>query len=164
MRRRTIVPMALLAAACAMSLGVPAAGAQTFNADPGSLGAIPDGAGCEIAPGEPRDVTFQASGISGAPSSVSVSFTMSPQHAWAGDLIVVLFAPNGAASKTILSRVGTTEAEPCLGDDSIVKGPYTFSDSAPATPSFWEAAAATGLSIEIPAGSYRASAPGPLSG
>ena len=129
----------------------------TFNANAASLGAIPDGPGAPGTTGTPRDVTFTVSGFSAvAPSDVGVAFTLSPAHTRVGDLVVNLIAPDGTSSTVILAEAGVTGAG-SYGDDSDVTGPYTFSDSAPASPTWWEAAAAVNGNTAIPSGSYRAS-------
>lgn len=151
----TLVAFGLLASA-------PSVPAATFNADAGSLGAIPDGPmGPPMCwtPGAARDVTFTVSGLDQyAPSDVAVSFTLSPVHTYAGDLEVTLIAPDSAA-QTIFSRTQAFTAQGC-GDNSLVSGSYTFSDSAPASPSWWQQAGSTPSSTPIPSGSYRASTPG----
>jgi subtilisin-like proprotein convertase family protein len=130
----------------------------TFNADAGSLGAIPDATACGPTPGTPKDVTFTVSGISNAPTSVDVGFTAT--HGWVGDLIVTLIAPNGA-TQTILGRTGATNAT-SIGDSSDLGGAYVFSDNAPSPPSggWWqEATARTSTQVMTP-GTYRATATG----
>ncbi|QYO66731.1 FG-GAP repeat domain-containing protein [Leptolyngbya sp. 7M] len=121
---------------------------------PGSnTGAIPDGpAGCGSA-GPVRDVTFNVTGISGAPSLVEVNMTFgSPNHTWMGDVSAVLIAPNGA-SHTVFARTGATTATSC-GFSSDLGGTYNFADSASSPPSggWWQAAALPGV---VPAGTYR---------
>ena len=143
--------------------GSALAATVSFLANPSSLGAIPDGTGvgpieggppaCGEEYGVPRDVTFNVTGISGTISDVSVGLGLNPPHTWVGDLDVVLVAPSGE-SKTIFS--GTGVGQPC-GYDSVVAGPYGFTDAAPASPTWWEAAAA---SSPIPTRAYRASAAG----
>lgn len=133
------------------------AAAATFAANPPSLGPITDHAtGCDATGATPRNVTFTVTGMTAPISDVQVGFTMSPILDWAGDLEVVLLAPNGA-SKTILGRTGTTTAAGC-GDSSDLAGPYTFSDGATAPPSggWWQAATAAAATAEIPSGTYRA--------
>ena len=67
-------------------------------------------------------------------------------------------APGGSPSQAVFDRtLATTPTS--FGDGSTLAGPYTFSDTAPASPTWWEAAAATGAAA-IPAGSYRPSTPG----
>ena len=132
---------------------VPAA---TFSANAGTLGAIPDGTSltpCSSV--TPRNVTFTASGLSGAPSNVEVSITAgSPVHTFVGDLIATLIAPNGA-SHVVFGRTGATSAG-SFGSGSDFAGPYNFRDSAAGT-NWWTAAATT----PIPSGDYRSTLPGP---
>lgn len=156
--------------AAASLLPASSALAVDFPADGASLGAIPDspagGNLCGDFTGAPRDVTFAVAGLSaGAPTDVAVSFTLAvvgtggPGHPWAGDLDVDLLGPGGAPSQNIFSQTKSTTATGC-GDDSNVTGPYTFSDSAPTSPSWWEAATTAGSAVPIAAGSYRASTAG----
>jgi len=84
--------------------------------------------------------------------------TLNPAHNWAGDLSVALISPDGVGITTIFERTGAIGAGD-EGSSSNVAGPYTFSDAAPASPSWWEAASAAGNET-IPSGSYRASFPG----
>jgi hypothetical protein len=152
--------VACASALVGMVLAAPAASAATFPAAPGSLGAIPDAAdGVDCGPaaaGPPRDVQFNVSGLPAlAPSSVGVSMTFSPAHSFAGDLDVVLIAPDGATATTIFARTGSFGLGQC-GTPATASGPYTFADGAHDSPSFWDAAS----SSPIPAGAYRASVPG----
>src|SRR3954449_560065 len=142
-KRVSLVVVVVAAAWC--MFGTAAAGANTFTAAPGSLGAIPDGP--TSTPGNfgaPRDVTFNVSGFGpGSPIDVTVSLTIS--HTWVGDLDAVLIAPNGEQA-TIFSRTGASTA-PSNGDDSDLVGTYTFSDRAPASPTWWQAAAGSGATM-----------------
>jgi hypothetical protein len=104
-----------------------------------------------------RDVTFAVSGITGTPTDVAVSFTAA--HTSVGDLRVFLAAPGGAITRTIFSQTGAPVPAGC-GDNSDLAGPYTFSDSAPASPTWWSAAATAPGDAAIPSGSYRASTSG----
>jgi hypothetical protein len=132
----------------------------TFNADAPSLGAIPDGpAGCN-AYGTNRDVTFTVTGISGTITNVEVNFTLNQAHTWVGDLDVHLIAPGGAPDQVLFSRTGATTAT-AAGTNSDVGGPFTIKDSAPASPTWWAAAAGAAV---LPVGSYRASTPGEVAG
>lgn len=135
--------------------------AADFPADPASLGPIPAGSGggpsCEFGP--PRDVSFAAGGLYGPITDVGVTIAFSPQHNYVGDLSVTLIAPGGE-SATVFSRTRSGED----GSGSDVAGPYTFSDSAQETTSWWMAAAALQPDETIPPGAYRASTPGPGGG
>jgi subtilisin-like proprotein convertase family protein len=136
---------------------------QTY---PGTgVGPVPDGgaAGCGDFSAAPLNVSFAVSGITSALSDVKVSFTMSPAHSWVGDLRVILKAPANVASHTILSRTNQPTAAGCgtgLGGDANAAGPYTFSDTAPAAPTWWAAAVTAGATGNIPSGSYRTSVAG----
>lgn len=135
-------------------LAVSPASAKTFAASPGTLGAIPDGLSGNCSsptPGAPRIVTFAVKGLKDTITSVQAKMTFGTAHPWAGDITVVLIAPN-SASQTLFARTGSLTTLFC-GDSSDLAGPYTFSDSA--TLSWWTAAAAT--SAPIPSGVYRSS-------
>jgi len=165
--------------ALALVLTAPAS-AATFNANPASLGTIPDspagGSECGEYTAAPLDVTFNVASLSpGAPVDVALGFTLEtvsslsspgPGHPWAGDLEVTLIAPNGAA-KSILKQTGGTPGAPC-GSSANLVGPYVFSDNAPEAPTWWAAAAAASpaatSATPIPSGSYRASTPGGATG
>jgi hypothetical protein len=129
-----------------------------FAANPASLGGIPDGPAACNAYGANRDVTFTVTGISGTVSNVAVNFTIAPAHTWVGDLDVRLIAPN-AVEHVIFSRTGATTATGA-GFSTDAGGPYTFADTAPASPTWWGAAATN----PIPSGSYRTSTPGEVVG
>ena len=133
--------------------GVPAA---TFAGT--NLGSIPDGTSPCWNPGvgAPRNVTFNATGLSGSPTSVDISMTFGgPVHTFIGDVQAVLIAPNGA-SHSIFGRTLATTAT-AFGDSSDLAGPYTFSDNAPAPPNggWWQAATAAGAAAALPTGTYR---------
>src|SRR5690348_10165344 len=68
----------------------------TINADPASLGAIPDSdvssPACQNNSTTFRDVTFTVSGLTGTVSTASVAFSAS--HTYLQDLEVTLIAPN----------------------------------------------------------------------
>ncbi len=140
----------------------PAAPQATFPADAPSLGAIPDspagGTVCGDYAGAPKDVTFTVSGLpASAPTNVAVSMTIN--HSWVGDLIVTLRAPGGAPSKIIFAQTTAAAATDC-GDDSDLIGPYSFLDTAPAAPTWWNAATAVNATTAVASGSYRATTPG----
>ena len=142
----------------ALFIVAPAAHAADYPANAGTLGAIADGAACAggPAPGAARDVTFTVFGEpAGAPANVAVTMSFSPQHNWAGDVQATLIAPD-ATSRLIFGRTGTITANG-EGDGSDLTGPYTFSDLAPASPTWWGAAATVGTSAPVAPGSYRAS-------
>ena len=128
-------------------------------------GAIPDGPAACNAYGGNRDVTFAVTGVSGTITNVAVNITLTPGHTWSGDLDVRLIAPGGAPEHVIFSRTGATTAT-AAGDSSDAAGPYTFSDAAPASPTWWAAAAAEATgAAPVPAGSkYRTSSAGEVAG
>jgi hypothetical protein len=145
-----------LLAAAALVVGVGNASAATYPANPGSLGPIPgSGGACGGSAGGPRDVTFNVSGLTVAPTNVQVTVTLESADATVGDLVVELLSPVGERH-TIWGRTGAVTGEPC-GDNSIPLGPYTFSDLATAPPhgGWWQAAAATGPFEGVPSGTYR---------
>lgn len=137
----------------------------TFNANPVSLGLIPDHAvGCDATGGTPRNVTFAVTGMSGSVTSVVTNMTFgSPIHTWASDVEAVLIAPNGA-NQTLFGRTGEATSATGCGDSSDLSGPYTFSDAAAAPPSggWWQAASVAGAAVPIPSGTYRSTAIGGL--
>lgn len=137
-----IVGAALVAAGLASS-----ASAATFEADPATLGAVPD----DEPVSTPRDVKFTVSGLTGAPTDVSIGLSVDMTYVL--DLQVTLIAPDGTTKRTVFSDTGGGPVE----DNSNTLGPYEFSDSAPASPSWWDAAAAINGGQVIPSGSYRAS-------
>ncbi|MBC7901618.1 MAG: carboxypeptidase regulatory-like domain-containing protein [Saprospiraceae bacterium] len=129
--------------------------AQTF---PGTnTGAIPDGPNpinCTTA--APRNVTFSVSGVASPVASVSAGFTIN--HTWAGDVDVVLIAPD-STTFTLMSRVGATPTV-VNAENSDLTGTYAFSDAAAG--GMWAAAAGGGNAFVIPSGSYRTQASGPF--
>ena len=135
----------------------PLSPSATFPANAPSLGLIPDGvSGCAGAPGTPLNVTFNVSGLSGAPTAVSVNLTGT--HTWMGDVTATLIAPD-STSFLLFGRTGTTSPTAC-GDSSDIAGPYNFTDSAAGT-NWWAAAATAGAGAAIPTGDYRTTAGGP---
>jgi subtilisin-like proprotein convertase family protein len=131
-----------------------------FNADPPSLGAIPDTAtGCgDYVGATPRDVTYTVSGINGTISDVRVGTTFSPAHSWRGDLWLELRSPGNTAMKTIFKQTGSTTATGC-GSSNDVAGPYVFFDTATPAATWWLTAG-----TPTPAGNYKASTPGGVTG
>ncbi len=137
--------------------------ATTFDANPSSLGAIPDGTSGDPGNfGSPRNVTFDVSGFASDAGETRVSVTMQLSHPYVGDLEAVLISPNGV-QKTIFSRTGAASGSD-FGDDSNLDGTYTFVDSAPSSPTWWGEAQALAPNQAIPTGFYRASTPGPGGG
>ena len=130
--------------------------AVTFSGT--NTGAITDGAGSATC-GTPRNVQFNVTGFPGVVGSTSVSFTMSPQHDFAGDLRVTLLAPDGT-SHLLFSRIGTNPTD-AFGDNANFDGTYVFNDVA--TGDLWASAASSnGAGFDIPPGSYRTQAAGPF--
>ncbi len=165
-----LVALSLLSASRIHSTSAASAGQQdapqstlaNFPADAPSLGAIPDspagGTICGDYASTPKDVSFTVSGLANAaPTNVAVSFSVT--HSWVGDLIVTLRAPGGTPSKIIFAQTTAAAATDC-GDDSDLIGPYNFLDTAPATPTFWNAAVTANATTAVAAGSYRATTPG----
>jgi hypothetical protein len=137
--------------------------AATFGG--ANLGAIPDAAtgNCwgAFVP-TPRNVTFNVTGIGGAPTNVEVSATFGgPAHTWVGDVRATLIAPN-AASHVVFARTGGTTSG-ASGDSSDLAGPYNFKDSAAGVN--WWTEAANRLSTEaLTAGDYRTTTAGGAAG
>jgi subtilisin-like proprotein convertase family protein len=128
------------------------------------LGTIPDATvGGNICGdyGPNKDVTFTVSGQPTGAALSDVRVSMSITHSWVGDLDVRLLGPGGTPSAVIFSNTGSTTATGC-GDDSNLSGPYNFFDTAPASPTWW-GAAATATTL-MPAGDFRVSTPGGVAG
>jgi hypothetical protein len=137
----------VVAAAAMFAASAATAHAVTVAAPPASLGTLPEGAGTSL------DIPFEVNGLAGAPTDVSVFFTAT--HGFIGDLVVTLIAPDGT-QQIIFSRVGIDEPFE-NGSPRNLDGTYTFSDSAPASPTWWDVALDQGP--PAPPGSYRASLP-----
>lgn len=121
-------------------------------------GPIPDGgAGCPQ-PGAPLSIDYQVSGVSGAPTGISCSITVT--HTYVGDISATLYAPDGT-SHVIFAQTGAI-ADPSFGDSSDLGATYVFGDNAPAPPSggWWQEAAARTAAEIMTAGTYRTTAPG----
>lgn len=145
---RRIAAAAMVTAAVT---GTASAQEVLFPATPASLGPIPDGlASSAYAPGLPRDVTFQVTGI-GAVETVSVTMAFNPAHTWGGDVTATLIAPDGT-SHVIFGRRNVNTANGA-GSDANLAGPYTFSDRG--VLNFWLA-----TSDPVAPGSYRTVASG----
>jgi len=138
-------------------------GVTSFSAEAQSLGAIPDspagGQVCGDYTGPTRDVTFTVAGMPAANQLTLVAVTFTSTHTRVGDLRVTLLAPGNTASHIIFSQTGSTSSQNC-GDSSNLNGSYTFLDSAPTIPSFWQAASTVGDTEPVPQGGYRATTPG----
>ncbi|PYT00369.1 MAG: hypothetical protein DMF63_07300 [Acidobacteria bacterium] len=136
--------------------GLPAA--TTFNANPASLGSIPDHVGaCQTGASTPRDVTFNVIGLDGAVNNVELSMLFgAPVHTFVGDITATLKAPNGF-SRTIFGRTGATTATG-TGDSSDLAGPYVFKDVLDApTPNggWWQTATVVVATAAMTPGQYR---------
>jgi hypothetical protein len=155
--RQRVGVLPLLGAVLLLGVGAGSASAATYPANPGSLGYMDDSPGvvCGAVAGDPRDVTFNVSGLTGVPTNVQVTFTLEPEDQSLGQVLVELLSPIGERH-TILGRTGAVTGDPC-GDTSYLAGPYTFSDLATAPPhgGWWQAAAATGETALVPSGTYR---------
>ena len=128
-----------------------------------NLGAIPDGTSPCHNPGvvSPRDVAFNVTGLSGAPTNVQISTTFGgPAHSFVGDVTATLIAPNGA-SHTIFGRTLATTSS-AFGDSSDLVGPYVFADNAAAPPSggWWQEDGVAGAAVALSSGTYRTTASG----
>lgn len=124
-----------------------------------NVGAIADGGTPAPTCGAARDIQFSVAGFPGNVGSTSVSFTMTPQHGWIGDLQVTLIAPNGT-SHLLFSRIGANTATD-VGDNANLDGTYVFNDLA--TGNIWTSAASSaGNGFDIPPGAYRTQAAGPF--
>jgi hypothetical protein len=138
--------------------GLPAA---TFAG--ANLGGISDGTSPCWNPGTgtPRNVTFNATGLSGPPAGVDLSVTFgAPIHTFVGDVTAVLIAPNGASHTLFGHTLATTATS--FGDSSDLGAQYIFSDSALSPPNggWWQAATAAGAAVVMPTGTYRTTASG----
>ena len=91
----------------------------------------------------------------------SIEFTITLNHANAGDVGIALVSPGAVATHTIIERVGAIGATDA-GSDSTYSGTYTFRDSA--SGNFWTTAAGTATGTPIAPGAYRTSTPGGQTG
>jgi len=136
----------------------PVSPSATFNANPETLGNIPDGtASCTSGTGgPPLNITFNVSGLEGSPSAVSVAMTIA--HSWVGDVEAVLIAPNETAFP-LFARTGQIASTSC-GDSSNLGGLYNFTDTATGT-NWWAEAAIGGTGVALTPGDYRTTETGP---
>jgi subtilisin-like proprotein convertase family protein len=142
----------------ASTMPVLASPQVTFNGT--GVGPIPDNpntdptAPCQT-PGPPLNVQFAVSGLTGNVQSLSVSITA--EHTYVGDLVARLIPPTGGNGFVLFGYVGSTGTigNAIFGDGSELGGTYVFSDAAPASPTFWQAAAAVDQDTDIPSGNYR---------
>ncbi len=133
-----------------------AAFAVTFNGT--NTGAIPDGSPPTPTCGAPRDVVFAVAGFGGSIGSVTVRFTMAPEHTFIGHLQAFLISPDGT-SHVLFSRVGANTPG-SAGDSSNLDGTYSFSDFT--NLNIWTAANSGGGGFDVPPGVYRTQAAGPF--
>jgi hypothetical protein len=122
------------------------AGPPVINANPASLGPIPDAPGCtDYVGGAPRDVTFTVAGRVGRPTDVGVRLSFDPIHPYAADVVAILIAPDGRRT-TIFGA---------MGDSEDLVGPYLFTDDAANDPTI-EQASLDSFDGVVPPGHYRA--------
>jgi subtilisin-like proprotein convertase family protein len=94
----------------------------------------------------PLVISFEVTGIGGAPTDVSVD--MDATHTWVGDIDATLASPDGTTHDIIINTGG-----PGFGDSSNLGGVYNFSDAAAGD---WWAEAGNGTSDYVmAAGDYR---------
>ena len=121
-----------------------------FNANAPSLGAIPDCTGCtaggnyNVGTNPGLSVTFDVTGMTAPLTEVGISTTLT--HTWVGDLRYTLISPGGTVSQIIFSQTGSTTATG-VGTSSDLGGLYSYSDTAPAAPTWWT----TALTNPVPA-------------
>ncbi len=148
--------LALLAALVFGPLAEGAFAQSVFNADPATLGTIPDSFGECPNDGPPLLVAIPVTGGVGGVTSVSVSMTV--RHTWMGEIVATLISPDG----TQHLLYGHTRADDAgnifWGSANDVDGTYTFNDSA--SGNWWSAA----LQLLVPPGAYRTSAIGGFQG
>lgn len=126
-------------------LGVSSAlSAAPVNFNGTNTGAIPDNNPTG------RTVSFNATGLNSAISSVEVSLTLN--HTYAGDLTAVLTAPGGIARMLLFGRIGTTRAN-SVGASANFASTYVFSDRGRAD--LQPALMALGTTLDLPGGSFR---------
>lgn len=145
---------------------------QTNNAAPSGTGAIagtgggniPDGLAGQVC-GAATVVSFAVTGLTQNVHSIEVGVDLT--HSFVGDLNVVVAAPGGAPSFTLVSRIGKISTA-SFGDSSDYGGVYRFTDAAPSAPAnnIWTVATAAGCGAAcvIPAGDYRTTAATPAAG
>lgn len=146
---------------CALTVACFASTVSLAASFPGTgTGAIPDGAsGTPPQFGTPHVITYAASGLTAPLTDVTVSITLT--HTFVGDLEMILRAPDGTTSASVIGRVGVTTAG-SFGDSSNYSGAYSFSDvGASATP-FWTLALAGACAdtCNVATGTYRATQSG----
>lgn len=134
-----------------MCLSAPAALAQALVFVGTGTGPIPDSPG--VGPrnyGEPLDISFDVSGLTGNITNVQPS--LQANHPFVGDLRVTLIAPDGR-SHLLFESTGATAPGNSGGSDSdlVSTNPIAFGDSSPTN---WWSAAASGAA-QVAGGTYR---------
>ena len=136
MKRSVLASWAALAMTAALFSGVLQAGVLIVDAEPGSLGPIPDGAGAGPGNyGPPRDVRFQVDDLEGRAGGILVSFRAN--HGWVGDLRVRLIAPDGTEHLMFEQTGVSTDDLDGFESNLVETSLYTFGDFA--TTHWWDA-------------------------
>jgi hypothetical protein len=140
---------ALIAWAC---LAAPAQG-SVWEADPDSLGPIPDAGSCEPGSdfGQPLEVRFDVP-LDEPVEDVRVRFRLDPPLSFGGDYRVTLRSPQGV-EHLLIPHVGPYGGVFGPLPDYEAEGPYLFWDGAPT--SWVEAITLAGGDL-VPPGAYRA--------
>jgi subtilisin-like proprotein convertase family protein len=94
----------------------------------------------------PLVISFEATGVPGAPTDVAVDMDIT--HTWVGDVDAVLASPDGTTHDIIINTGG-----PGFGDSTNLGGVYNFFDGAAGD--WWAAAAAGGNDDILAPGDYR---------
>ena len=114
---------AVLLSGLFLTMGISA---QTTTFPGTGFGPIPDGGGNpNPSYGQPRVISFNVTGMTAPLKFIEVNLALT--HSFAGDLDMVLTAPDGTTSVILASRIGATTATG-FGDSSNFGGTYTFTD------------------------------------
>jgi subtilisin-like proprotein convertase family protein len=97
-----------------------------------------------------RTMSFNATGLASAISSVEVSLTLA--HTFSGDLNAVLTAPGGIARMVLFGRIGTTRSN-TNGTNANFAATYVFSDRG--RPDLQPALQVLGTFSNLPGGTFR---------
>jgi len=149
------IGLVLAGVLCASVLATPAQAQAVFNADPSTLGAIPDSVGECGGDGLPLFVSVPVTGAVGGVTSVAVNMVLS--HTWMGEITATLISPDGT-SHVLFGRTRAVTPTDWGSDNDLVNTPVSFSDAA--TGNWWTAAQTN----PVPAGAYRTSAIGGFPG
>ena len=136
MKRPVFKRCVALAMTTALLSGAVQAGVLIVDADPASLGAIPDGAG--DGPGNygpPLDIRFDVENVEGRVGGILVSFRAN--HPWVGDLRVRLIAPDGTQHLLFEQTGVATDDADGFESNLVETSLYTFGDFA--TTHWWDA-------------------------